>query len=419
MAVNLLTDAKVRTAKPRAKPYRLADGEGLFLYVPPTGVKSWQFRYKLHGKQHTLTLGKLTQLPLASARVKAQEARELAHAGTQLTAHRRAARLARRADAEGTFKAIATDWMAAEARRVKWTPAYRKEVEGSLRNHLSQLDALPLSGITARIAAALLRACEKTAPDMARKVQQRLRAILDYGVEQGIIERNPLPATRRGVRVERKNLPAVIDSEGIGAILRAADKAEACQGVKRAHTLVAFCVTRVSNAVEARWADIDFTTGTWTIPREEMKRRDANRGAFVIPIPPLLLGTLREWHRIDGDQAVFVCPGPRDLATHVTREAVEKFYRRTLKLSGAHSPHSWRSVLSTKARDAGKDGDAIEAQLDHAKKDKVAAAYDRAHLLERRRSLMTWYEETLIAARDGAKVIPLDKRMQSGRREAT
>jgi len=244
---------------------------------------------------------------------------------------------------------------------------------------------------------------------MARKVRQRLNAILDYGVEQGIIERNPLPAGRRGVKIERKNLPAVLDREQLGAILRAADKAEACQGVKRAHALVAFCVTRVSNAVEARWADIDFATGTWTVPREEMKRRDANRGDFVIPIPPVLLATLREWRRVAGEDANYVCPGPRDPSTHVTREAVEKFYRRTLKLSGKHSPHSWRTVLSTKARDAGKDGDAIEAQLDHAKKDKVAAAYDRANLLERRRALMSWYEGELIVFRDGAQIIGLSR----------
>ena len=112
---------------------------------------------------------------------------------------------------------------------------------------------------------------------------------------------------------------------------------------------------------------------------------------------------------MDGDGAVYVCPAPHSDG-HITREAVEKFYRRTLDLSRKHSPHSWRSVLSTWANDAGEDADVVEAQLDHARGGKVKAAYDRAKRLERRADLMAWHEEALIAARDGAKVVQLAPR---------
>lgn len=69
-----------------------------------------------------------------------------------------------------------------EARRAKWTPDYREEVAASLRNHLSKLDGLPISEITAAIASPHLRKIEHTAPDMAKKVRQRLRSIFDYAV---------------------------------------------------------------------------------------------------------------------------------------------------------------------------------------------------------------------------------------------
>ena len=97
-------------------------------------------------------------------------------------------------------------------------------------------------------------------------------------------------------------------------------------------------------------------------------------------------------------------------AAPITREAVEKFYRRGLTLTGKHSPHSWRSVLSTWANDAGEDSDAVEAQLDHATGTKVKAASDRAKRLQRRADLMAWHEAALIAARDGAKVVELKGR---------
>ena len=61
-------------------------------------------------------------------------------------------------------------------------------------------------------------------------------------------------------------------------------------------------------------------------------------------------------------------------------------------------------------REAGKDRDVIEAQLDHQVGNKVESAYYRATRLDLRRELMTWYEATLIAARDGARVIDLSNR---------
>jgi hypothetical protein len=98
-----------------------------------------------------------------------------------------------RASFENTFTAVAADWLEREARRAKWTPDYKHEVAASLANHFSDLNALPLVKITAAVAAPLLRRAERSAPDMAVKVRRRLRAILDHGVEHGLISGNQCP----------------------------------------------------------------------------------------------------------------------------------------------------------------------------------------------------------------------------------
>jgi integrase len=88
---------------------------------------------------------------------------------------------------------------------------------------------------------------------MASKIRQRLRAIIDYAVEGGIIPGNPLPTPRRGKRNGgARHLPAVLKRDGVGAILRAADTAEACRGIKRAHFLVAFTAQRIGEIVGAK-----------------------------------------------------------------------------------------------------------------------------------------------------------------------
>ena len=52
-----LTDIAIRKAKPQSKPYKLADGDGMFLLVHSNGSKYWRLKYRLHGKEKLLALG--------------------------------------------------------------------------------------------------------------------------------------------------------------------------------------------------------------------------------------------------------------------------------------------------------------------------------------------------------------------------
>ncbi len=408
-----LLDAKtVERAKAKEAPYRLADGDGLYLYVATSAVKSWQYRYRLAGTQQTLTIGKWPVVSLADARKQADEARRMASSGEQLNQSKRLRKAQRSADASATFESVAEKWAKREARRNEWTPDYVDEVSASLANHLSALNPLPITEVTAKLAAPHLNKTEHATPDMAKKVRQRLRSIMDHAVEQGLISVNPIPAPRRRKRgSERKHLPAEVTHEAVGVILRSAAKADVGRGVRRAHLLLVFTAQRISEVVWARWSEFDLKARVWAIPRERMKRKDEERGPHVVPVPSRLLALLAQWHDEDGSDRDYVCPS-RD-AEPITREAVEKFYRRGLGLSGRHSPHSWRTVLSTWANDAGKEWDVIEAQLDHEVGSKVKVAYDRGKRLDRRAELMEWYEGMIYAARDGANVVNLSSRKSS------
>ena len=326
MARHLLTDRQVQNAKPKEKPYRLADGDGLYLYVPLSGASSWQFRYRLGDKPQTATLGRLDRITLGQARAKAQDVRTLVADGHHVTAVRRVERAKRAAARTATFGVLSADWLKREARRAKWTDDYRQEVKASLDNHLSALAALPVAEITTAIAAKPIRKVEDSAPDMATKVRQRLRSIMDYAAEQGLIPINPIPAARRGKRsAQRTHLAAVTDHAGVGAILRAADVAEISRGVRRAHLLAVFTAQRIGEIVGARWDEFDLQAGAWSIPRERMKRKDAQRGPHVVPLPPQLLTLLREWHRADGDGAIYAAPAPHGDGP-ITREAIAAFF---------------------------------------------------------------------------------------------
>ena len=66
----MLTDTRIRTAKPEAKPYKLVDSHGLHLLVNPTGSKLWQQRYRFEGKERLTAFGPYPEVSLLEAREK-------------------------------------------------------------------------------------------------------------------------------------------------------------------------------------------------------------------------------------------------------------------------------------------------------------------------------------------------------------
>lgn len=62
-------------ATKRAKDYKLADGEGLYLLVRASGSKLWRFKYRFAGKEKLLAFGVYPAVSMAAARLRRAEAK--------------------------------------------------------------------------------------------------------------------------------------------------------------------------------------------------------------------------------------------------------------------------------------------------------------------------------------------------------
>ena len=80
-----LTDTAIKNAKPRAKPYKLADERGLHLLVQPKGGRLWRMKYRVDGAdsqgqpkriERLLSFGSYPEVSLKSARDLRDEARK-------------------------------------------------------------------------------------------------------------------------------------------------------------------------------------------------------------------------------------------------------------------------------------------------------------------------------------------------------
>ena len=125
-----LSDAATRNAHPTAKPYKLADGGGLYLLVRPDGRRYWRLNYRFVGRQKTLALGVYPEVTLAEAREARDEARRLLKRGTDPSAERKERKHGALMAATNTFDATAREW--ADKQATRWTAGHAARVLQSL-----------------------------------------------------------------------------------------------------------------------------------------------------------------------------------------------------------------------------------------------------------------------------------------------
>lgn len=121
-----LTDVKVKTAKPKEKPYKLADGGGMYLLINANGSKYWRMKYRFVGKEKMLSIGVYPDVSLADAREKRSEARKILAAGGDPGETKKEEKIAQQMTLKNTFEAVAREWHQTKADR--WSLRYRDEI---------------------------------------------------------------------------------------------------------------------------------------------------------------------------------------------------------------------------------------------------------------------------------------------------
>jgi Arm DNA-binding domain len=118
-----LTDLAVKNAKALAcTPRKIADANGLYLHVEPTGAKYWRYRYRTpDGRERINALGSYPELSLSEARKRHGEARAKVLGGVDPVQVKREVKAAKQAAAKNSFESIAREWHA--RKKGDWTPA--------------------------------------------------------------------------------------------------------------------------------------------------------------------------------------------------------------------------------------------------------------------------------------------------------
>ncbi|CAE6837421.1 tyrosine-type recombinase/integrase [Paraburkholderia aspalathi] len=395
-----LTDTAVRNLKPSEKPYKLADGGGMYLHVLPSGAKYWRLAYRLYGKQKIFAIGVYPQVSLAEARQIRDEAKKLVKQGIDPVVERKQNIWRKSEEQATTFELIAREWHT--TKRSSWTESHAKKIIKSLEADIfPKLGDRSITSISAPDLLAALRVIEaRGALEIAGRVLQRCNAVFRYAVATGRAAFNPAAELRGALKTpERKHHAALAHGE-LPEFLNKLAGYDGDPQTRLGLLLMAHTFVRTGELRAATWPEFNLELAEWRIPAERMKMREEH----IVPLSRQAVALLRELKAIGGGSE-FVFPsgnGRRD--KHIS----ENTLLYALYRMGYHSRatgHGFRATASTILNEMGFHSDWIERQLAHAERNKVRAAYNRAQYLSERRQMMQRWSDYLDTVAVGKKIV--------------
>ena len=377
MAKRLDSAVAVRNVK---TPGRHPAGDTLYLMVWPSTRKSWVQRLTIEGKRKDLGLGPYPAVSLAQARKSAQDnLSQVKSGGNPLAAKQEEARLS----AVPTFEALARQHIAENLG--SWRSAkHGAQWSSTLATYaFPTLGAVQVNEITRRHVVDALSPIWTSKPETARRVRQRIRAVMDRAAALGFIDYNPAGdvinaalAKQPRVKNHHRALPYV----SLPAALCAVRESTANAPVKLAFEMLALTACRSGEVRGMTWDEVDLQEATWTVPEARMKAGRPHR----VPLARRALAILEE-ARSQSDGDGFVFPSPHSGAV-LSDMAFTQLLRR-LELDFV--PHGLRSSFRDwAAEQTDARHDVVESALAHAVGNATEAAYFRSDLLELRRRLM-------------------------------
>ncbi len=382
-----LKDTTVRNAKPRAKKYKMFDGDGLFLEVLPTGAKYWRLRYFFAGKEKGLALGVYPHISLADAREQRSQARQLLAKGIDPGEAKKEAKRMATLKAANTFEAIAREWF--EKRKHEWAPIFADTVLDRLeRLILPKLGQRPISEVAAPEVLTMLRAVEgKGALELARRLMQMTGQVFMYAIATGRAARNPVTDLRGALKTPVVKHRSYLKEKELPTYLKKLDAYDGHPQTKLALRFLLLTFVRTIELRAAQWEEIDWGKAEWRIPAERMKMKEEH----IVPLSRQAIAVLREVEKHSGNRQ-YVFPNQQNPYAFMS----ENTMLYALYRMGYHSRmtgHGFRSTASTVLNEHGFCADVIERQLAHNERNAVRAAYNHAQYLPERRQMMQWWAD--------------------------
>jgi len=405
-ALPMLTDIALKKLKVKEKIYKVADRDGMYVAVAPSGQITFRYDYRVNGRRETLTIGRYGSngMSLAEARERCMAARKVVAAGGS-PAQEKQREKRRLADAQN-FGAAGKRWFK-EARMAESTRSMRKAI--------FDRDILPVwkNRLLTEITPDDLRAlCNKVkdrgAPATAIHVRDIVKQIYGFAILHGEKVANPADSVGPAsiatfVPKDRSLSPAEIR-----ILFQEMGHVATLPTIRLGLRLILLTMVRKSELLDATWDEVEFENAVWSIPKQRMKRGKPHnvylsRQSLDILIALKTCAASSRYvlpSRYDAD-----APMSRATFNRITTAVVERAKKKGLPLE-PFTVHDLRRTGSTLLNELGFNSDWIEKCLAHEEGRSSRGVYNKAEYEPQRRHMLQEWADMVDAWVQGQKRTP-------------
>lgn len=411
----MLTDRELANLKPQEKLFKLADRDGMYAAVLPSGTVSFRFDYRFNGRRETLAIGRFDadlarqptrepevleygmNLSLREARALLDRARRDVERGVsparakveQRTAAAEARTLA--GWAEDYFRHKADPRSGAE-QLAESTLAFRRSTYRRIIE--PAFGKLKLDEVTPQ---RLKRLCDDTkaarGPAVAIHVREVVQAVFRHAQGSGQAVSNPAEAVRASTIATFQPRDRALSPAEIRTFLTALEQVATTPTLRLALKFILLTGVRKGEFIDATWDEVDFDAERWTIPAARMKAGKAH----VVPLSEQALDILTAFRSCFGASR-YLHPGRYDHDLPISNATLNRVIDATVERIRKDDPefqsfgvHDLRRTFSTQLNRMQFDDRWIELALAHAPRNRIAATYNvNKYVRERAIMLQAW-----------------------------
>ena len=413
--VRRLTCSVGKDGQPYNTLHPVGGVSGLLLQATPSGAKTWLLRTMVGTKRRAIGLGGFPGVSLAEARRKAQEYKNKIVEGIDPVEERKAARRSLIAAqlSTMTFADATREFMKMKSKEFR-DPRQAGQWEGSLDIHaMPHIGKVPVRDIELPHMKAVLDPIWETKTETANRIRGRIEKILGWCAVHGY-RSNENPARWRGYldgvfqapnKIKKKGHHAALSVDALPGFMT--DLKKRTGTAARAMEFLILTASRTNEVVGDKrigkagitWQEIDFKKKLWTVPADRMKSGKLHR----VPLTDAAVDLLKGMEPGAPDALVFAGSGGVIPSNNFLSALLKRMDQPV-------TAHGFRSTFKDWAREHTAYADEVsELALAHVNSDATRAAYARSELLDKRRQLMSDWEQYCYhgKAQDAAKVVQI------------
>ena len=379
---------EVKNFKPKDKPYKKFDGNGLYIEVRTNGNKYYRHKYYFNDKEKHFHIGSVEDISLPQARLKVQENKIKLDKGIDPSEEKANKKAAKKEYIANSFEAVAREFFENKF-KVETDESTHKKVIPYFENDIFPLlGKKPINSLTANdINKACMRIANRGARDSAQRTARMISRIYTYAVVLGLANMNMAQGVSSTLpKPEKGNYKAITKPEEFGKLVAKIDNYDSPNIIS--HTclkLLAYIFPRGGDLFPMRWSEVDLKERTWTYVVSKTKKQTKGK-EFVCFLPKQAINLINSLHPYTG-ATEFVFFSDKGSKGYISDTTVRKLLR-TIGIED-HDLHGFRASMRTICEEElGFPSDQLEVALTHKQpSDKHKGAYARSEFLKQRREL--------------------------------